>query len=397
MVAYTIYDMDNRVMRYAETLAARGDHVDLIALRQPHDGAFKKVVNGVNVYRVQSRVHDEKKLRSYAFRLSFFFLRATWLLSKLHLRRKYDVVHVHSVPDPLVFTAWLPKLMGARIILDIHDLLPELYASKFDKKSNRWMRRILLAVEHASAAFADYVIVANDLWKDRIIARGSVSSDRCAAIMNFPDQTIFKRNGNKPKAETFTIMYPGTLSWHQGLDIAIRAFASIRDKVPEAQFHIYGDGTAKPSLIQLAEDLGIQTQVIFHGLVPLRAIAQTMASADLAVVPKRKDSFGDEAFSTKTFEFMSLGVPLLIADTTIDKYYFSDSVVRFFRSGDQDDMAGSMLELIKTPSARQQLAQNALQFVQHYTWDVHKHRYLQLVDSLARKDGRCYRTSVDCG
>lgn len=384
MVAYTIYEMDNRVMRYAEALTARGDQVDLIALRSPDDPCRKKIINGVTVYRVQSRIHNEKTFASYAVRLFAFFIRAAFLLSKLQLAIRYDVIHVHSVPDPLVFTAWLPKAMGARIILDIHDVLPELFVSKFNRNSKGTAWRMLVLAERLSAWFADYVIVANDLWKTRLIARGSVQSDKCMAMLNFPDQQIFQRSAAATKNGRFTIMYPGTLSWHQGLDIAIRAFSLIRDKAPDAYFHIYGEGTAKPYLIQLTHELGMDARVVFHGLQPIRNIATTMATADLAVVPKRKDSFGDEAFSTKTLEFMSLGVPLLLADTTIDRHYFDDSVVRFFRSGDCEDLATSMLELIANPAARQRLIENGFEFVKDYTWDAHKHRYLDLVDSLSR-------------
>jgi glycosyltransferase involved in cell wall biosynthesis len=387
MVAYTFYDGDNRVMRYAEALAARGDHVDVIALKQPGDDAFHIELNGVNIYRVQSRAYDERGLASYAFRITSFFLKASWLLFQRHQHLNYEVVHVHSVPDPLVFAALFPKLAGAKIILDIHDLLPELYSSKFSTSNATVLQRALIFVERVSAAFADHVIVANDLWRDKIIGRKSVKASKCTTILNFPDPKIFSMNGISRSDGKFRIMYPGTLSWHQGLDVAIRAFASVTHLVPEAEFHIYGDGSAKPALIELRDDLGLGDKVFFHKCMSLRSIAKIMASANLAVVPKRADSFGNEAFSTKTFEFMSLGVPLILADTTIDKHYFDDSVVRFFRSGNHEDLAASMLDLITHPTTRQQLAENALQFVQRYTWDAHKADYLNLVDCLA---ARCY-------
>ncbi len=384
MIAYTFYDGDNRVMRYAETLAARGDHVDVIALRQPNDLETRQTVNGVNVYKVQARAYNERGLRSYVFRLSTFFLRAMWLVSKRHRKIKYDVIHVHSVPDALVFTAVYPKLTGAKVILDIHDLLPELFTNKFAGGSHKLLHRALVLVEAASAAFADHVIIANDLWRDKIVNRGSVVNQKCTAILNFPDPTIFKPNGVAPHGPKTMIMYPGTLNWHQGLDVAIRAFASISPQVPNAEFHIYGDGSAKPALIELAKELGMAEKIIFHKCQPLRSIAKLMATADLAVVPKRKDSFGNEAFSTKTLEFMSVGVPLVLADTKIDQYYFNDSVVRFFKSGDEKDLAEAMLSLIQNKNERERLASNALQFVQQHSWGNHQQGYLNLVDTLAQ-------------
>lgn len=385
MVAYTFYESDNRVMRYAETLAARGDQVDVIALRHPQDSCTECQINGVHLYRVQSRSYDEKGLRSYVARIGVFLVRAGWLLSALHYRHRYDVIHVHSVPDFLVFAAWLPQVTGTKVILDIHDLLPELYISKFKSSVGSATHHGLVLVEHACAAVADHVIVANDLWRDKLIERGSVVPEKCTAMLNFPDETIFKRNGYIPDPRKFTIMYPGTLNWHQGLDVAVKAFSLIRHAAPQVKFHIYGDGSSKSSLIRLTRELSLQDAVLFHERVSLRDMANTMATADLAVVPKRKDSFGDEAFSTKTLEFMILGVPLIVADTTIDKHYFNDSVVKFFRSGDVANLAASILELINDSSLRHTLAENGLRFAQRYTWQAHSQDYLQIVDSLGKK------------
>jgi glycosyltransferase involved in cell wall biosynthesis len=382
MVAYTFYEGDNRVMRYAEALTARGDRVDVIALRQPHEPDTYRVINGVHVYRVQPRAYDERGLRSYAFRIASFFARAFWLLAKRHRKLRYDLIHVHSVPDPLVFAALVPKFMGAKVILDIHDLLPELFTAKFVGRSHRIVHRALVVVERLCARFADHVITANDLWREKVIARKSVTTDKCTAFLNFPDPNIFHARTTFRNSDKFTIMYPGTLSWHQGLDVAIRALSAISLEVPQTEFHIYGDGSAKAELVQLTNTLGLSTKVIFHKCIPLRDMADIMRTADLAVVPKRNDLFGDEAFSTKTLEFMMVGVPLVLADTKVDRYYFNDSVVRFFTSGDEKALAAAILELIRNGSDRATLVRNAQEFVKDQSWEVHKHRYFNLVDSL---------------
>ena len=118
-------------MRYAEALAQRGDTVEVIALSRG-DRTGKEVINGVNVFRVQSRDRREKSKFGYLFRIMSFFFRAMWLVTKRHRQQPYDLIHIHSVPDFLVFLAWIPKLQGAKMVLDIHDVMPEFYASKFD-------------------------------------------------------------------------------------------------------------------------------------------------------------------------------------------------------------------------------------------------------------------------
>ena len=178
------------------------------------------------------------------------------------------------------------------------------------------------------------------------------------------------------------MLYPGTLNYHQGLDIAIRAFSRIKDQVPRAEFHIYGSGDQLDSLKSLIRELCLETKVFIKGSVPLDQISLVIENSDLGVVPKRGNSFGNEAFSTKILEFMAVGVPLIVPDTTIDRLYFDDSVVAFFKANDESSLAEAMLRLINNPDLRRQLIQNSSEFVKKFTWDENKAGYLNLVDSL---------------
>ena len=130
MVGYAFYESDTRILQYATALAKRGDIVDVVALQREGLPEFE-VLNGANVYRIQTRTVNEKGLLTYASRILRFLLRATLVLRKQHRKSPYDVIHVHNVPDFLVFSALFPKIAGVPVILDIHDLLPEFYASKF--------------------------------------------------------------------------------------------------------------------------------------------------------------------------------------------------------------------------------------------------------------------------
>ncbi len=380
MITYSVYESDTRVMRYAEALARRGDRVDVIALRRANQ-TRADVIDGVNVFRIQTRPADGNGKFSYLIRILLFFFRAMRSVSAKHLRDPYRLIHVHSVPDFLVFTAWLPKLMGAKIILDVHDLLPEFYASKYGVSKDSWSFKALVLIEQVSAAFADHIIAANDLWQERLISR-AVPREKCSSMVNVPDEAVFCRRGRTRNDSKFIILYPGTLNWHQGVDIAIRAFARIASEVPDAEFHIYGEGPYRAFLHKLVLDLGLQDRIKLNGFISSREIARVIEDADLGVVPKRKDGFGDEAFSTKIMEFMALGVPVIVPDTRIDRYYFTDSTVQFFRGGDEDDLAQAMLCLIRQRDLRDQLAGNALRFVAQNNWDLMKVEYLALADSL---------------
>jgi glycosyltransferase involved in cell wall biosynthesis/peptidoglycan/xylan/chitin deacetylase (PgdA/CDA1 family) len=380
MLAYSFYEQDNRVRRYAEALAKRGDLVDAIALKHG-DLPSLEIINGVNVYRIQERTRNETGKESYLSRLLKFLFNSALFLSEKHLDSRYDLVHVHSVPDFEVFAALLPRLTGAKIILDIHDLVPEFYASKFGVDRNSLPCKALEFTEKASIRFSDHVIISNHLWEKKLTQR-SVPRSKCSTFLNCPDPSIFHRRSAPKTGDEFIMIYPGSLNWHQGVDIAIKALDLARHELPEAQFQIYGEGPEELSLRNLVSELELEKQVLFNGSVPLDSIPEAMSHASVGVVPKRNDSFGGEAFSTKVFEFMALGVPIILSRTVIDRFYFDDSVVRFFEPENYLDLAESMVFLAKNAQVRQQLASNALAFVDGFSWDKRKQDYFRLVDSL---------------
>jgi glycosyltransferase involved in cell wall biosynthesis len=381
MLAYTFYENDGRVMRYAEALAQEGADVDAIVLGregQPH----QEIVQGVRVLRVQTREKNESGKLAYFTRIVRFFFRSMLEVTKRHWQQRYDVIHVHSVPDFEVFAALIPRLFGAKVILDIHDIVPEFYAAKFGVSHHSLVFRALRLIERLSASFADHVIAANDIWLEKIASRAA-RREKCSSFINYPDMSVFRKELRTRQDDgRFVLSYPGTLNWHQGLDIAVKAFAIALKQAPGMEFHIYGEGSAKTELQRLVQELGLEGKVHLYPPVPLREIVFKMANADLGVVPKRNDSFGGEAFSTKILEFMALGVPLLVADTRIDRHYFDESLLRFFKSGDVDSLAQVMLEAYRERDQNSARAAKALDYVRANSWGVKKLDYLAMVHGL---------------
>jgi glycosyltransferase involved in cell wall biosynthesis len=382
MLVHNTYETDNRVRRYAEALAKRGDQVEVIALTGGNAPLVSEEINGVTVFRVQNRVRNERGKWTYAWRLLRFLVVSSIFMTKRHHNIKYDVVHVHNLPDFLVFAAWYPKMTGARIILDIHDIVPELFANKFDAKPGNLYISLLKFIEKASAAFVDYVIVSNHLWYEKLLSR-SVPKEKCSVFLNHVDPALFYRRDRTRTDDKIIVIFPGSFQWHQGLDIAIEAFALVQKRVPNCEFHIYGGGDEKTELIALTEKLGLNDKVKILNSAPLETIADLISNADLGVVPKRADSFGNEAYSTKIMEFMSQGVPVVVSRTKIDNFYFDNSVVRFFTSGDVRALAEAMCEVIENGALREKLVAGGYRYVDLHSWDHRKNEYLNLVDTLS--------------
>lgn len=383
MVAYTFFEIDNRVKRYAEALAKRGDDVEVICLRK-NDQPATGFSNGVYLHRIQKRTVNEKHKMAYLFKLLLFFVKSTLILSWRCLKNPYQLIHIHSVPDFEIFSALIPKMRGAKVILDIHDIVPEFYASKFNVDRSSFIFKMLLLIEKLSAGFADHILISNCIWRETFIGR-SAKGEKCSVFLNYPDTSIFQIRPRTRNDGRFLMMYPGTLNWHQGLDIAVKAFHRISNQIPHAEFHIYGEGKEKEPLNELIAELNLKDRVFIKDTIPMEQIASAMSEADVGIVPKRNDSFGGEAFSTKILEFMALGIPVIVSRTKIDAKYFNPQIVEFFSPEEDDELGKSMLLLEGNKHLRETLASNALRYVRGLTWDKRKHEYFEIVDRLVGK------------
>jgi glycosyltransferase involved in cell wall biosynthesis len=288
------------------------------------------------------------------------------------------------MPDFLVFAAWYPKLTGAKLILDVHDLVPELFANKFKTRLRAAYVPLLKICERMSARFVDHVIVSNHLWREKLAAR-SVSKNNCSVVVNHVDPTIFYPRQRTRNDGRFIIVFPGSFQWHQGLDIALRALVEVRKLVPNAELHLYGTGGGDQGtkLKQLAEQLGVGENVKFCEPVPLDQIPDVIVNADLGIVPKRADSFGNEAYSTKIMEFMSQGIPVVASQTRIDRYYFAEGEVHFFESGNAQAMANAILDVITRKELRESLVRRGFEYVELNSWSRRKKESVDLIDDLA--------------
>src|ERR1700687_5679773 len=129
MIVHSTYPADPRVRRESEALLSNGWHVDVICLRGEGEKSIENC-GGATAYRFQIKRHRSSGLAAYLLEYLLFFIAASFWVTLLHLRRGYRVVQVHNMPDFLVFTTLIPRLLGARVVLDMHDLVPELYAVK---------------------------------------------------------------------------------------------------------------------------------------------------------------------------------------------------------------------------------------------------------------------------
>ena len=255
MVAFTEYAGDTRVRREAEALADRGDDVLVICLKD-RQKPYAKTLNGVKIWRVPIKDLDGGGRIQYVVRYCCFFVLATFMLAFSHLSRRYDTVQVHTMPDFMIFTAIVPKLLGAKIVLDVHDLVPELYMSKFGVNAGATQVRLLTLIERISVGFADKAIAVSEDHLDVLVEHGN-PREKFAVLLNVPDQKIFApryvvKTGD---GHIFRILYHGTVEKRYGLEVALRAIAVVRLTTANVEMRVVGGGEDVPRLNALRKIL----------------------------------------------------------------------------------------------------------------------------------------------
>jgi glycosyltransferase involved in cell wall biosynthesis len=382
-IYYTIFKTNALLYREAKSLKERGFDVDIICLRNSLSDKIFQTFHGLNLYCIQSRSSREKKVALYFLRLILFFIKSSLLLTYLGLKKRYNLIHITTPPDVMVLAATIPKLLGAKIILDIHDIGPELYMRKLNISENNLIIIILKYLEKISCRFANHVITVTDLWREKLIKR-SVSQEKCSVLLNVPDEDIFKPLSieKKQSSNGCNLYYHGSLEEHFGVDTLLKAMPVIKQYIPNAVLHIYGGGRLLEDLKNLSENLGIQDCVRFHDTVPFYELPEILLDADIGIVPTKDSVFSNEALSMKSFEYISLGIPIVISRTKAHSYYYRDLMVKFFEPNNSEDLATSVVTLYKDENERKRLIYYADSFIQKHGWNQSKKIYFQVIDRL---------------
>lgn len=383
---------ETRVQRQAEALVARDQIVDVICLRGPEESA-RECHRGVEVYRLNVPVAAKaKSLPNTGLMYLHFFVQAFLKLALLSTRHPYNVVQVHNLPDFLVFCAFVPKLQGVPIVLDLHDLMPEFYAGRGAVEGfPRWLAKGVNLQERLACRFADHVITVSEHWRQALIGRG-VPAGKCDVVMNVPDDGVFRPARERPgpgNGGKFRLLYHGTLVYRYGLDLAIRAVDLVRHEVPGVHMTISGVGNYLPELNNLTRDLGLDGHVTIHGgYRPLGELSELIQSADVGIVPYRNDVFTSGILPTKLMEYVACDLPCIAARTAAIESHF-DGVVEFFEPGNAEDLARCITRLYRSPERLRELSIACQGFRQKYNWTNAGAEYVALMERLGSRQTRC--------
>ena len=385
MVVQNFYDSDIRVRRKAEALVAAGYEVVVFALKGPsHQKTY--MLEGVEVHTFALGKKRGSLLR-YALEYFTFLMWSLACVTFYMRKRRFAFIDINTLPDFLVFCAFPARYMGAAVILDMHEISPEFYMSKYGVSEKSALVVLLKFIERLSLNFADRVITINEPIRDLLCSRGLARS-KCTVITNSADEKRYvpaeMSEGGEAVAdpEAFVMMYHGTLTHIYGMDIAVEAFGMVSDQMPKAQLWILGDGPDANLLHSLVQKLCIGSKVRFVGRIAQDEIPAWLNRCDVGVLPLRSDVFMEYASPNKLPEFIVMGKAVIVSRLAAIRRCFSEDALAYFEPNSPADLAKQMVRLYGDSALRNKLAIRAREEYAPIRWRVMKERYLKLMEEV---------------
>jgi glycosyltransferase involved in cell wall biosynthesis len=383
MLAYTHYENDPRVIRAAEAALEGKFSVDVIALRR--EGQLSvETIRGVRVFRVQERYRGSSRLK-YLQEYVRFFVRCAMMSARLFITRRYKVIHVHNMPDALVFAALVPKLFGAKVILDIHDPMPETYGSKFPNLAHSAVGRLLLLQEKLSVAFADATITVSEPLKQGVLIKHGYLPETIGVIANFTDDELFKVMACPPVEDRIRFVFHGTILERYGLQTLLNAVAQVRrrDKI---QVRIIGEGDFSATLKDLIGEYGVGNTVTFDNhAYPVHEIPKMLSDCHVGVVPLDigTSTVANFALPLKLVEYTCLGMPSIAVRSAAIEHYFCPDECMFFDSGDVQALARLIDSVVENPDCLIEYRRKLEGVRERLLWSKEKKKYIAMLRDLA--------------
>jgi glycosyltransferase involved in cell wall biosynthesis len=391
MVAYTTYSYDARIRREAETIARTERYS--VTLIVPKEGLRRRTyaLEGVRVREIRVGQYQGKGKLAYAASYGLFLLYAAVICLSRFLFCRTRVFHIHNMPDLLVFAALLPRVLGAQVVLDVHDTMAETYATKYDNDDSI-VRKLLEAEERLSCRLASCVVAVNEKQAQLISQRG-VRQGKLNILLNVPDHRLFRTTappaGDRTGAK---VIYHGTVTKRLGVDLLVRAMAEVTACEPSATLTVIGTGDDVEEFRLLVTELSLDDSVTFTGGVALDKLPAIVCEMDLGVVPNRRSPATQLMLPVKMMEYFAMGVPVVAADLATIRHYAGAETVTYFDPGDEKALAQAICRVLTDPDRRQRQRELGLSFIGRYGWENHQYDLIDLYDRMGQQLGLAQRT-----
>ena len=366
---------DRRVWQEATTLKDMGAKVSIICPKMKgYNKSFEKL-NGIDIYR--HKLKEGKGVLGYLREYSTALFYEFFISLKIFTKYRFHVIHGCNPPDLIFIVALFYKLFGVKYVFDHHDINPELYIAKYQKKG--FFYKFLVLMERFTFLTANYSIATNNSYKEIAIKRGKMSPDRVQVVRSGPklDRLVIKEPQLKfKKGKKYLVGYIGVIGEQEGLDLLLESVAYIISKRQDVHFAIVGGGTELPVIEALAEKMDLLDYIDFYGRVSDELMVDILNTADVCVNPDKPTEMNNLSTMNKIMEYMALKKPIVQYNLKEGRISAQKASL-YAENTSPDDFADKILELFDNEELRKQMGEFGYnRVINELSWDIEKHKLI---------------------
>jgi glycosyltransferase involved in cell wall biosynthesis len=380
---------DRRVWQESQALVGAGYAVTVICPMGAHTDREQDVfLEGVRILRYPLRAANGSPvdyLREYGT--------ALWRTLRLAIRVRragpVHAVHACNPPDLLFLVALVLRPAGAKFVFDHHDLVPELFLSRFPDRGKLlyWVTR---ALERLTFVCADAVISTNESYREVAIERGGMDPERVVVVRSGPDLTKFVQlppDERLRRGKRYLAAYLGVMGPQDGVDYALRALQILRRDLGRDDLHciFMGSGDTFEDMVALCNELGLDDMVEFTGRVPDQFVQQCLSTADVCLSPDPCNELNDVSTMNKVVEYMAMGRPLVSFDLKEARVSAGEAAA-YASPNDEAAFAASIDRLLRDADLRTTMGAAGRRRVEtHLSWDRSRQTLVEFYNWLLNK------------
>jgi glycosyltransferase involved in cell wall biosynthesis len=271
-----------------------------------------------------------------------------------------DVVHACNPPDLLFLVARWLKRGGAKFVFDQHDLVPELYLSRFDRGED-FLYRGVCRLEQSTYRAADVVISTNESYRQVALKRGGMRPDKVFVVRSAPAVERFHEVAPEEelkKGKPHLLCYLGVMGPQDGVDYALRSLARMRDELGRTDWHavFMGGGDTFDQMVALSHELGLDDLVEFTGRVSDADLLRYLSAADVCLAPDPLNPLNDVSTMNKIMEYMAMAKPIVSFDL-VEARVSADEAAVYAAANDESEFARLVVKLLDDPAERKRMGE----------------------------------------
>lgn len=363
------------VRRNVAQLLDCGIAVDVVCLAGRH-GGHAEAPDAASPHLFQLHMqHRRSGPYRYFQEYAGFWLWSFFVVLGLSIRHRYDAVLIDNPPDFLVFVPVLARLRGARIVLEMFELVPELTVARMKLRPDHPAVRLIRWIEGMAARRASGIIAVSQQCRDILVARG-VDPRKISIVPNtIPALGTIVAPAGGPARGEFIVTHCSLVERY-GVQVAIRALALLREKRPGLRLEVLGEGEYKASLVALAAELGLEQSVDFRGFLPWGEAMAEIRQAAVGIVAIVADGYGELLLPTKLLEYADNEVPVACANLPTIAHNFPADALAYFEPGDASGLANQVDRLLDDRPAAREQATRAKAAMSRMSWEAIAPRYM---------------------